>query len=122
MRKALFVKMSFLTIAVILFSFIITSSSYGKDEKRSFSAMKYNYVVETNLSLSDFSRAFYERLKTKHKWNEVGNDDCRGGVCTSTWKFTDEKSNEWKCKVTIKRAEILNQMLVTMEMDPVLGS
>jgi hypothetical protein len=122
MRKALFVKSSFLTITVVLFFVLVTSTSYSKDEKRSFSALKYNYIVETNLSLSDFSRAFYDRLKSKHKWNEVGNDNCKGGVCTSIWKFIDDASNEWKCEVTIKQAEISNRMLVTMEMNPVMGS
>jgi hypothetical protein len=117
MRKALFAASSF-----ILFFVLLADSSLSKDEKRSFSAIKYNYVVETNLTLDEFSDAFFERLMLKHNWNEVSRNVCRDEICTSTWSFTDEESHKWKCDVTIKKAEISNQVQVTMEMNPVLGS
>jgi hypothetical protein len=121
MRRALIASASFLVILVFLFA----SDSYGRDEKRSFSALKYNYVVESDLTLSEFSQVFYERLKTRHHWDEVTRDNCQGETCYSTWKFTDDESNQWKCEVMIKKADDLagsNKMLVSMEMNPVLGS
>ncbi|HEY3250650.1 MAG TPA: hypothetical protein VGK25_05975 [Ignavibacteria bacterium] len=114
MRKALFVT------SVLL---ILVSSSYSKDENKSFSSLKYNYVIESDLSLTDFSDAFFERLKTKHNWNEIYRNDCQDEVCQSEWSFTDEEANEWKCEVVIKKAnEGSNRMLVSMEMNPVMGS
>ena len=121
MRKALVASTSFL----ILLAFLFADDTYSRDEKRSFSALKYNYVVESDLTLVEFSQVFYERLKTKHHWDEVASDNCRGDACYSTWEFTDEESNQWKCDVMIKKASDEagpNKMLVSMEMNPVLGS
>jgi hypothetical protein len=117
MRKALFITSSFILLFVIA-----SGNSYGMGEKRSFSALKYNYVVETNLSLSEFSEMFFERLKTKHQWAELSRNVCEGETCVSSWSFTDEESHKWKCDVTIQKAAVSNQMMVTMEMNPVLGS
>lgn len=117
MRKALTVASSF-----IVFFLLLTESSLSRDEKRGFSSLKYNYVVETDMTLSDFSDVFFDRLKSRHNWMEVSRNICRDETCTSTWSFTDDESHKWKCDVTIKKAEISNQVLVIMEVNPVLGS
>jgi hypothetical protein len=117
MRKALVIIPSF-----ILFFVLLTEYSFSKDEKNGFSSLKYNYVVETDMTLSDFSDAFFDRLKSKHNWMEVSKSICKDEICTSTWSFTDEELHIWKCDVTIKKAEVINQVLVIMEMNPVLGS
>lgn len=114
MRKALFVTI------VLLFQFA-SNSLFAADENRG--SLKYNYVVETNLSLLDFSQAFIERVRTKHNWSEVLTNTCTGGTCVSTWNFTDDDSHKWKCEVVIKKSDDnSNAMVVTMEMNPVLGS
>lgn len=117
MRKALIAITSF-----ILLTLMLSNNSYGRDEKRGFGSLKYNYVVETDMNVSDFSDAFFDRLKSKHNWMEVSRNICRDETCTSTWSFTDEESHKWKCDVTIKKAEVSNQVVVIMEMNPVMGS
>jgi hypothetical protein len=114
MRKALLV-----TSALV----VLICLSFSKDVSKGVSSLKYNYVVESDLSLVDFSIAFSERLKSKHHWSEVSHNNCEGESCTSVWSFADEESNQWKCEVVIRKAdEGVNRMLVTMEMNPVLGS
>jgi len=66
MRKALFVTL------VLLFQL----SLFAAGEDRGFSSLKYNYVVETDLTLMDFSQAFIERVRSKHKWSEVVENTC----------------------------------------------
>ena len=121
MRKALVAATSFLTVPALLLLFV--NSSFGMDEKRSFCSLKYNYVIQSELTLQDFSGAFFDRLKNKHSWSEVSRNVCDGQTCTSSWSFKDDDLHEWKCEVVIqKSAEAPNTMLVTMEMNPVLGS
>jgi hypothetical protein len=117
MRKALIAASSFILLFILL-----SNVSYGRGEKRGYSSLKYNYVVETDMSLSDFSDAFFERLKTKHNWNELSRNVCQDESCISTWSFTDEEMHKWRCEVTIKKAAQPNSVLVTMEMNPVLDS
>ena len=117
MKKALFAVISFFLCFVML-----SAASLSMDEKRGFSSLKYNYVVETDMTVNDFSDAFFERLKTKHNWSEVTRNICKDETCTSTWSFPDEELHVWMCDVTIKKAEVFNQVLVIMEMNPVLGS
>lgn len=114
MRKALFVTAVLLLTAACL---------YAADEKRGFSSLKYNYVVETDLTLTDFSQAFIERVRSKHKWSEVIENTCTGEVCSSTWNFMDEESHKWKCEVVIQQSESNErEMVVSMEVNPVMGS
>jgi len=112
MRKALFVTL------VLLLQFTL----FAADENRGGS-LKYNYVVETNLSLPDFSQAFVERVRSKHNWSEEVTNACSEGVCISSWNFTDDESHKWKCEVVIKKSiDNSNAMVVSMEMNPVIGS
>jgi hypothetical protein len=116
MRKALFVTL------VLLVQFAATSL-FAADENRGYSSLKYNYVVETNLTLNDFSQAFIERIREKHNWNEVLTNTCSDETCVSTWNFTDDEAHKWKCEVVIKKSDVnSNAMVVSMEMNPVLGS
>jgi hypothetical protein len=114
MRKALFAATVLLLTAAWL---------YAADEKRSFSSLKYNYVVETDLTLQDFSQAFIERVRSKHKWSEVIENTCSDAICSSTWNFMDEEAHKWKCEVVIKQSvSNEHEMVVTMEVNPVMGS
>ena len=116
MRKALFV------ITVLLIQFAVNQVFAGTGNK-GFSSLKYNYVVETDMTLKDFSQAFIERVRSKHQWSEVLSNTCSDETCTSTWNFTDDEAHKWKCEVVIKKSEeSANTMEVTMEMNPVLGS
>ena len=114
MRKALFVTTVLLLTSACIFS---------ADEKRGFSSLKYNYVVETDLTLQDFSQAFIERVRSKHKWSEVIENTCTDEVCSSTWNFMDEEAHKWKCEVVIQQSvQSEHEMVVTMEVNPVMGS
>lgn len=85
--------------------------------------LRYQYLVETELSTEKFSDAFCDRLSAKHKWNKISTTLNSEETYTSIFKFEDDARHPWQCEVQIKRVKSdLRKMSVEMIMIPVLES
>jgi hypothetical protein len=83
-----------------------------------FSELKYSYIVETDLSVEEFSEVFCERLSTKYNWHKVYSSEDYDQTYTSIMSFESGYSS-WLCAVKFKKLENqINKILVVMIMDP----
>lgn len=118
MQKVLFVSLFLVLHSFIFGSFLQAGNSFTEPQK-----LKYEYKIETDLPVSEFSDVFCERLSTKHKWQKLGTTVYRDETYTSTFRFRDENAHSWSCEVTIKKdKQSSGKMDVIMIMDPRLES
>ncbi len=113
-------------LAAIIFalhSFIFGSLLHSGEIRVEPRKLKYEYKIETDLTVEKFSDVFCKRLSTKHKWEKIGSDVTADETYTSRFKFRDENAHSWECEVRIQQDKSdTRKMDVVMTMDPKLES
>lgn len=118
MQKVLFIAVALVLHSFIFGSYVFASNSFAEPQK-----LKYEYKIETDLTVSEFSEVFCERLSAKHKWQKLQSTISRDETCVSTFRFRDENAHSWNCEVTITKDRTREgRMDVIMIMDPKLES
>lgn len=115
MRTALFV------LALLISALSINTNIFAGNQDGTAQKYKYEYLFDTNLPTSEFKEVFYNRLAEKHQWNRMDETNLKDDTFNSTWSFTDENKQRWECEVTISRNNS-EQVAVTLEMNPIIGS
>lgn len=115
MRTALFV------LALLISAFSFNTGIFAGNQNDAAQKYKYEYLFNTDMPTSEFKEVFYNRLSEKHHWKQMGETNLQDDTFNSTWSFTDDNRQVWKCEVTISRSGD-EQVAVTMEMDPLIGS
>ncbi len=110
-------------IVFALHSFIFGSLLHSGEICVEPQKLKYEYKIETDLTVEKFSDVFCKRLSTKHKWERIGSDVTADETYTSRFKFKDENAHSRECEVRIKQDKTdYRKMDVVMTMDPKLES
>jgi len=118
MQKVLLAAIIFALHSFIFGSVLHSGEVYVNPQK-----LKYEYKVESDLSVEKFSDVFCTRLITKHKWEKTGLEVSADETYTSRFKFKDENAHSWECEVRIQKDKTTpRQMDVTMTMNPQLES
>jgi hypothetical protein len=113
-----------LTIAVLIaiHSFIAGSTLAGEVQSNP-QKLRYQYVVETDLTVEKFSEVFCDRLSQKHSWSKISTVVSNDNVYTSVFNFKDDEQHPWQCEVQIKKMKPdFNKMSVEMVMGPLRDS
>ncbi|MCI0448429.1 MAG: hypothetical protein L0Y79_01435 [Chlorobi bacterium] len=110
-------------LLLALHSFVFEINTYSEQKQIEPRKLKYEYTVETDLSVKDFSDVFCERLSSKHKWSKVSAIIELDDTYTSVFRFNDEANSSWKCELKIKKiVSEINKMSVEMVIAPFFGS
>ena len=118
MQKVLLAALIFALHSFIFGSLVHSGEVYKQPQK-----LKYEYKIETDLSVEKFSDVFCKRLSTKHKWEKIGAEVTTDEIYTSRFRYKDENAHSWECEVMIRKDETqTRRMDVVMIMDPMLGS
>lgn len=118
MKTALFV-----VLLTALSSFVFGSKSSAKESQCGPQNLKYEYIIETDLTAEKFSEAFFDRLSEKHQWSRISSTVSEDETYTSVFNFKDDRQHIWECEVQIKRASTDNRKMdVLMTMSPLMES
>ncbi|MEO8513423.1 MAG: hypothetical protein ABI543_07685 [Ignavibacteria bacterium] len=118
MQKVLLAALVFALHSFIFGSFLQSGEVRVEPQK-----LKYEYKIETDLTIDKFSDAFCKRLSTKHKWRKLETTVSADETYTSTFNFKDDNQIPWECEITIQRdREDKRKMDVLMTMSPKLES
>ena len=110
-------------VILALHSFVFGSKLFAGEVGAEPQKLRYEYVVETDLTTEKFSEVFCERLSSKHNWEKVSTTVSEDNSYTSVFNFTDPEEHLWECEVKIKKVMTnANKMSVLMTMSPMLGS
>jgi hypothetical protein len=116
-------KTALLAVLTALNIFAFGGRSSAKEVQGGPQNLKYEYIVETDLSTEKFSEAFFERLSVKHQWSRLSTTVSEDETYISVFNFKDDRQHIWECEVQIKRAESDNsKMDVVMTMIPLTES
>ncbi len=116
-------KVLFAALVFALHSFIFGSLLQSGEIRVEPQKLKYEYKIETDLTIEKFSDAFCDRLSTKHKWRKLQTDISADETYTSTFNFKDDNQIPWECEVKIQRdTDDSRKMDVLMTMSPKLES
>src|SRR4030095_5994084 len=112
-----------LVLLIALHSFVFGSKLFAGEVGSEPQKLRYEYVVETDLTTEKFSEVFCERLSSKHNWEKVSTTVSEDNSYTSVFNFKDVEEHLWECEVKIKKVMTnVNKMSVMMTMSPLLGS
>lgn len=113
----------FIVLLTALGSFVFDSKSFSKEVQSGPQNLKYEYIIETDLSAEKFSEAFFDRLSGKHQWSRISSTVGADETYTSVFSFKDDRQHTWECEVQIKRALTDNRKMdVLMTMSPLMES
>jgi hypothetical protein len=111
-----------LTLLIALHSFVFGSKLFAGEVDSQPQKLRYEYVIETDLTTEKFSEVFCERLSTKHSWEKISTTVSEDDAYTSIFNFKDVDQHLWECEVKIKKVRPYNKMSVLMTMSPMIGS